>query len=245
MNFTCSNKKFLKNILNDILKNYIDGTVYRISCEELKQEKTLKQLGFIFGGLIKAIIRYFDNLGYKYEPYMIKDWLYQECGLTDLITLPNGNQKAYLKTLSSMTKDEASKFISDIVSFIDTSPIFEGFILPPDLRYSWTHNIDMHSLDILKSADINNFDSMYLKYQTEQTCIRCGSRGGMVYHLKRIYIKDYLTVPLCAKCYDYVNAYGESYLKKDCKSVLNKLSLEDFCSLAYLRYRNSFSCSAP
>ena len=81
MDFTCSNKQYLKNILSDLYRNYKEGTIYRVSYEEVKQEKTLKQLGYIFGGLIKALIRFFDNLGYKYEPYMIKDWLYQECGL--------------------------------------------------------------------------------------------------------------------------------------------------------------------
>lgn len=242
MDFTCGNKAYLKNIINDLYRNYKDGTIYRISYEEVKQEKTLKQLGFIFGGLIKALIRFFENLGYNYEPHMVKDWLYSECGINENITLPNGKQIKYLKTLSSMTKAEAAKFIDDIVFFIDNSPIFEGFILPPELRYSWTHNIDKHKLNIMRSADINNFDSSYLIYQTKQTCIKCGMRGGMVYHLKKIYTKDYLTVPLCAKCYDQINTCGESYLKDDIKAVLNGLSLDDFCLLAYQRYRASFSC---
>lgn len=241
MDFTCSNKEYLKNILGDLLRRYKDGAVYRISYEELKQEKTLKQLGFIFGGIIKALIRYFENLGYSYEPYMIKDWLYSECGLTENITLPNGKQVTYLKTLSSMTKAEASNFIEDIITFIDSSDIFDGFILPPELRYCWTHNVDQEKLDFIKSADINNFDSSYLLHQAKQTCVKCGARGGMVYHLKRTYIKDYLTLPLCAKCYDDVNTRGESYLKDDIKAVLNGLSLEDFCLLAYYFYRKSFS----
>lgn len=241
MDFTCSNKEYLKNILGDLLRRYKDGAVYRISYEELKQEKTLKQLGFIFGGIIKALIRYFENLGYSYEPYMIKDWLYSECGLTECITLPNGKQVTYLKTLSSMTKAQAAKFIEDIIYFIDTSAIFEDFVLPPELRYSWTHNVDQEKLNFIKSADINNFDSSYLLHQAKQTCIKCGARGGMVYHLKGTYTKDYLTLPLCAKCYDNVNTCGESYLKDDIKAVLNGLSLEDFCLLAYYFYRKSFS----
>lgn len=244
MDFTCSNKAYLKNILNDAYRSYKDGTIWRISYEEIKQEKTLKQLGFIFGGLIKALIRFFDNLGYHYDAFMIKDWLYQECGLTESITLPNGKQITYLKTLSSMTKSEAAKFIDDIIGFIDSSPIFEGFILPPELRYSWTHNIDKHKLEVMRNADINNFDSSYLIYQTKQTCIKCGARGGMVYHLKKPYAKDFLTIPLCAKCYDDVNTRGESYLKDDIKAVLNGLNLEDFCLLAYQRYRSS-SCRTP
>lgn len=241
MDFTCSNKEYLKNILGDIQRQYKDGAVYRISYEEVKQEKTLKQLGFIFGGLIKALIRFFSNLGYNYESYMLKDWLYSECGLRQEITLPNGKEITYLKTLSSMTKAEAAQFIEDIIMFIDNSPIFEDFILPPELRYSWTHNIDKEKLALIKAADINNFDSNYLLHQSKLTCIKCGARGGMVYHIKETYTKDYLTLPLCAKCYDNVNTRGESYLQDDIKSVLNGLSLKDFCLLAYYYYRKTIS----
>lgn len=241
MDFTCSNKEYLKNILGDIQRQYKDGAIYRISYEEVKQEKTLKQLGFIFGGLIKALIRFFSNLGYNYEAYMLKDWLYSECGLEQHITLPNGQDVTYLKTLSSMTKAEAAQFIEDVIAFIDSSPIFEDFVLPPELRYSWTHNINKEKLAVIKAANINNFDSNYLLHQSKLTCIKCGARGGMVYHLKELYTKDYLTLPLCAKCYDDVNTRGESYLQDDIKSVLNGLSLKDFCLLAYYYYRKTMS----
>lgn len=42
---------------------------------------------------------------------MLKDWLYSECGLIEEIVLPNEKRVKYLKTLSSMTKAEASDFI--------------------------------------------------------------------------------------------------------------------------------------
>lgn len=241
MDFTCSNREYLKNILGDVLRTYKDGAIYRISYEEVKQEKTLKQLGFIFGGIIKALVRFFENLGYKYEPYMLKDWLYSECGLKEEIELPNGKRVTYLKTLSSMTKAQASNFIENIILFIDSNPIFEDFVLPPELRYCWTHNINEDKLKVLRAADINNFDKYYLLHQAKQTCIKCGAKGGMVYHLKELYTKDYLTLPLCAKCYDDVNTRGESYLKDDIKAVLNGLDLKDFCLYAYHLYRKSFS----
>ena len=82
-----------------------------------------------------------------------------------------------------MTKAQAAKFIEDIICFIDTSAIFEDFVLPPELRYSWTHNIDKDKLALMKAAAINNFDSSYLLHQSKLTCIKCGARGGMVYHL--------------------------------------------------------------
>ena len=55
MNFTCSNEQYLKNVLKTCLNAYEKDSIVNVSYEVLKQQKTLKQLGFIFGGLIKAI----------------------------------------------------------------------------------------------------------------------------------------------------------------------------------------------
>lgn len=238
MNFCCSNKKYLRNILNDLITNYEYGSTVNVSYEVVKQTKTLKQLGFIFGGLIKALNRFFENFGYNYPPYAIKQWLYQECGVFETGTLPNGATFQSNKTLSEMTKKEASKFIEDVIWFIDSSEIFEGFSLPPELRYCWTYNIDNDRLKKVKEFNFNNFDSDYLRRQSHLTCIKCGAHGGMIYRLNRTIQKDYLTLPLCAHCFDYAMTHGESLLIKDIKSVLNGLTIDDFCLFAYYLYKN-------
>lgn len=241
MNFVCSNEQYLRNILSDLIRKYEYGSTVNVSYEVIKQTKTLKQLGFIFGGLIKALNRYFDNLGYVYPPYVLKEWLYQECGVYKTETLPNGKNFLSHKTLSEMTKKEASNFIEDVICFIDSSEIFSDFVLPPELRYCWTHNIESERLNKVKEFDFNNFDSSYLLKQSRLTCIKCGARGGMVYHLERPFKKDFLTLPLCAKCYDYAITHGESYIVHDIKSVLNGMTIDDFCLFAYYLYRKSFS----
>lgn len=240
MNFCCSNEKYLRNILSDLLKNFEYGSTINISYEVIKQVKTLKQLRFIFGGLIKAISRYFDNVGYKFPPYVLKEWLYQECGVYETETLPNGQTFQSNKTLSEMTKSEASNFIEKVIVFIDSSEIFTDFILPPELRYSWTHNIDEERLQAIKGYSFSSFDSSYLLEQSRLTCIRCGGRGGMVYHLNRPMKRDYLSLPLCAKCYDLVLTCGESGLIKDIKSVLNGMSIDDFCLSAYYFFKKKY-----
>lgn len=240
MNFTCSNEAYLKNILNDCLRSYEYGTTINISYEVVKQAKTLKQLGFIFGGLIKAISRHFSNAGYDYPPFVLKEWLYQECGVYEKQTLPNGQTFQSNKTLSEMTKKEASDFIEKVICFIDYSDIFDGFILPPELRYCWTNNIDADKLQKIKGFEFPNFDSAYLIHQSKLTCIRCGAKGGMVYHLQRPYKRDYYSVPLCAKCYDRALTHGESYLINDIKSVLNGMSIDDFCLYAYYLYKKHY-----
>ena len=240
MNFSCSNEQYLKNVLKTCLNDYEYGSTVNISYEVVKQSKTLKQLGFIFGGLIKAIRRYFKNAGYDYPIYVIKEWLYQECGVYQTETLPNGSTFQSNKTLSEMTKSEASDFIEKVIIFIDSSEIFDGFILPPELRYCWTQNIDDEKLHKIKDFQFPNFDSYYLLHQSNLTCIRCGARGGMVYHLQRPMKRDYNSVPLCAKCHDYALTHGESYLIKDIKSVTNGMSIEDFCLYAYYLYKKKF-----
>lgn len=241
MNFVCSNKKYLQNVVGDLLRTYKENSIVNVSYEIVKKEKTLKQLGFIFGGLIKAMCRYFDNLGYVFPPYVLKDWLYRECGVYEVETLPNGSTFQSCKTLSVMTKAEASKFIEDVICFIDTSEVFEVFILPPELRYCWTHNIDEERLERIKEFQCSNFDSSYLIHQSKLTCIKCGTRGGIVYHLDRPMKKDYLTLPLCANCHDNVVSCGESYFVRDIKAILNGLSIEDFCLMAFYLWRKSFS----
>lgn len=239
MNFTCSNEKFLRNVVGDLLRNYEKDSTVNISYEVVKKAKTLKQLGFIFGGLIKAISRYFDGLGYSFPPYVLKCWLYKECGVYKTETLPNGETFDSSKTLSEMTKQEASKFIEDVIYFIDSSDIFSEFVLPPDLRYCWTHNVDAEKLQKIKERPFGNFDGSFLLHQAKLTCIRCGARGGMVYHLPRAQKRDLLSLPLCAHCFDYADTHGETALIRDIKGILNGLSIEDFCLYAYYLYRKN------
>lgn len=240
MNFSCSNEQYLKNVLKTCLNDYEYGSTVNISYEVVKQSKTLKQLGFIFGGLIKAIRRYFANAGYDFPIYVLKEWLYQQCGVYELQTLPNGATFESNKTLSEMNKSEALDFIEKVICFIDSSEIFDGFILPPELRYCWTQNIDDEKLRKIRGFQFPNFDSYYLLHQSKLTCIRCGARGGMVYHLQRPMKRDYNSIPLCAKCHDYALTHGESYLIKDIKSVTNGMSIEDFCLYAYYLYKKKF-----
>lgn len=240
MNFSCSNEQYLRNVLKTCLNSYEKGSTVNISYDVIKQTKTLKQLGFIFGGLIKAINKYFDNIGYKYPIYVIKEWLYQECGVYETETLPNGQTFQSNKTLSDMTKQEASEFIEKVIIFIDSSEIFSDFVLPPELRYCWTHNVDDEKLKTIKGYKFPNFDSYYLLHQSRLTCVRCGARGGMVYHLQRPMKRDFNSLPLCAKCHDYVVTHGESYLIKDIKSVLNGLSIDNFCIYAYYLFKKYY-----
>ena len=104
MNFTITNRAYARTVLNTLYKHIQENKNYRLEFEEVKSLKTQKQLGFIFGGVIKALRLYFDRLGYQFTPEQIKEWLYEEIGTSETLFLPNGKQRQIKKTLSGMSK---------------------------------------------------------------------------------------------------------------------------------------------
>ena len=52
------------------------------------------------------------------------------------------NKGKLKKLCPACLKKEASDFIFQLITFVDTNEALEDFILPPDLRYCWTHQLD-------------------------------------------------------------------------------------------------------
>ena len=247
MNFTISNQQYAKNVLNTIYKNIESGKIYRVSFDEVKQMKTQKQLGFIFGGIIKALRMYFDRLGYEFTPEQIKEWLYEEIGVSETIFLPNGQQRQIKKTLSAMSKKDASDFIFQILTFIDKSDALEDFILPPDLRYCWTNHIDASLIDEVQQFTFPEKSEYYLRHIRSLTCIRCGRRGGQAHHIKRgsglgKKNPDWFTIPICEECHvPYLHSkVGEPAFLEEIKHTIGGLDIELFCQLSYLMWWNNY-----
>lgn len=240
MNFTITNRAYAKSVFNTLYKQIEDNKKYRLKFEEVKSLKTQKQLGFIFGGVIKALNIYFGRLGCEFTPEQIKEWLYEEIGTSEILFLPNGTQKQIKKTLSGMTKKEASDFIFKLISFIDTSEALEDFILPPDLRYCWTHQIDEQMLEEVHQFNFPEKSENYLKRQRQLTCIRCGRKGGEVHHIKRSSglgkkNPDWFTIPICSQCHvPYLHStVGEPAFLNEIKNIIGGLDIELFCKLSY------------
>lgn len=247
MNFTISNKAYAKNVFNTLFNQMQDGKIYRVQFEETKDLKTKKQLGFIFGGVIKALCCYFSRIGYDFTPEMVKEWLYSEIGIVDTFYLPNGVQKSYVKTLSTITKKEASNFIYHLINFIDTSEALSDFILPPDLRYCWVNNLDGDIVDEVLQANYPLRNEYYLNHIRKLTCIRCGAKGGQAHHIKRgsglgNKNPDWFTIPICNKCHiEYLHStVGEENFLKEIKNVIGGLDIELFCRLLYHMWLNNY-----
>jgi hypothetical protein len=239
MNFTIYNPKYAQNILNTINNKIQPNKVYKISFEEVKQLKTKKQLGFIFGGIIKALCLYFERLGYNFSPSQIKEWIYSEIGISDSLFLPNGKKVTIVKTLSGMTKNEASEFICKLIMFIDSSEALVDFILPPDLRYCWVNHISEKTINNIKEFNFSYKSELYLKHQRNLTCIRCGAKGGQAHHIKLgsglgRKNPDWFSIPICPKCHYYLHSsVGEPNFLNEIKFITGNLDIKTFCKIAY------------
>lgn len=247
MNVTIYNKAQAKQILSGLFYNIADGKEYRLSFEEVKQAKTKKQLGFIFGGIVKSLCLFFNDYGYNFTPEQIKEWLYSEIGVRETLFLPNGQQKEIIKTLSGMDKAEVSKFIFDVLRFIDESDALVNFILPVDLRYCWVHNIDERIIEEVQQLKYPELDEKYLNYQRKQHCIRCGKVGHQAHHIKRgsglgRKNPDWFTIPICSECHQYLHSsVGEDAFLQEIKYIHNGLDIRLFCRVAYYLWKYSFS----
>lgn len=248
MNFTISNLAYAKSVLNTVFKHMQDGKIYRLQFDEVKSLKTQKQLGFIFGGIIKALLQYFSNIGYDFTPEQIKEWLYEEIGTRETIFLPNGKEQRIIKTLSGMTKKQASDFIYKLLCFIDSSDALDDFVLPPDLRYCWTHNIDGKLIEEIQQFNFPEKSEYYLKHIRKLTCIRCGHKGGEAHHIKRNSglgkkNPDWFTIPICEKCHvPYLHStVGEPQFLKEISNTIGGLDIELFCKLSFYMWMYNYN----
>lgn len=243
MNFTVTNKTYGKNVCSHINANIQDSKIYRISFEEIKQLKTLEQLGYIFGGLFKAIQKFFSNLGHDYSVELIKEWIYYEIGVREFVYLPNGKQKEVIKTLSQMSKKEASEFINKVLFFIDESECLQDLVLPPELRYCWALHIEFADIENAYQVPLPDKDKHFLGYQAQQTCIRCGKKGVQVHHIQQGsgYAKknpDWFSLPVCYDCHiQHLHSdVAEKNFLKEIKPIIGGLDIQDFCRLNYQRW---------
>lgn len=241
--FTAENVDKAKAICNHILfKIKQTNKVYNIYFEENTHPKSKKQLGYLFGGIFEAIKEYFSNMGNSYSYEEIKDWLYDEIGTIEKYYLPNGKEKERVITLSQMSWEEANKFISDVLFFIDESEALQDFVLPPELRYCWTMHITSEQIASAYEATFKSLDEYYLNHQRSLTCIRCGRKGGQAHHIKRgsglgKKNPDWFSIPICPHCHNLLHhQIGEEEFLKQIQNTINKLDIKDFCRLSYFRW---------
>lgn len=245
MDFIISNKAFAKNICAYIASQVKAGKEYELSFNELRKSKTNRQRKYIFA-IFEAISKYFANLGNTFlTKEVVKDWIYQELGFYENLYLPNGQRIQTCKTISSMSVNEASDFIGRLLVFIDTSDVLEDFILPPSLRYCWTLHVTDTQIKAAFNTKLPDKSESFLRWQRSLCCIRCGRKCGEVHHIKQgsglgRKNPDWFTIPLCSACHvPYLHStIGENCFISEISQTINKLNIEAFCRLNYLRWLN-------
>lgn len=244
MNYIITNEKKLENVFQEIKQalNTNSTKMINLSYDFFTRPKTKSQLGFFFGGLVKAINRHFFEIyGKKYDTEVIKEMLYNECGIKEELICPNGKIIQEHKRISRMSIQEMSEFIEKTIDFCDEY----GIILQPELRYLWIYNLNPKTIEETKDLKFSERDSEYLNYVRKETCLICGKNNVEAHHVKLLEIgglgnktPDYMAIPLCDNCHR--NMYGghinTETIINACPFIFEHIDIKTFCKLRYKRW---------
>ena len=252
MQITVYNSKQLDVTMRDMLNKFDEFKSLAISYDKPYKDKTLRQLGYIFGGLIDSVIDFYKEQGVKWEVDDVKENFYQACSKLDenlikTVKRFNGDVYEVPKRLSEMNLEEASLFIDKCIYLIDHAKVFKDLVLHPSLRYTWIRHIS--DLDLMRIQN-NNYPrscTEYLEHTRKQACLCCGRMNmSEVHHLKiagqtgtGYKADDWLTIPLCRECHiEDLHRNGQESFYANFDWITKYISLIDFCRMRYLRWLN-------
>lgn len=245
------NDRQLETIVTDIYDQFNKYKSLQIDYQKPYKDMTVRQLGYIWGGLIQSVIDYFEDLGTRYDEVAVKENFYNGASALDerlLKTVRRFNGELYQVPLrmSEMDIEQAGIFIDKCLFLIDNARCFAGLTLRPELRYTWVRHIKKEDIDQLRFAKLPRDDKEYLAYLRKQHCIWCGKKNGIeAHHLKiagesgtAYKVDDYLTVPLCSGCHREYHQKGQEAFNNALSWITKYISLTDFCKINYLKWRN-------
>ena len=246
MNYVVTNLKKLTNIFSEIrteLEKHPNDT-FNVSWEKSHRSKSFAQLGFMFGGLIKAIKQhYFDCFGKEYYVELIKEMLYNECSQCEEFICPNGKIIYEMKRISRMSIEEMSEFISKVIDFCDEY----GIVLQPELRYLWINNLDPRLVEEVEQTKFPEKDAEYLNAVRKETCLVCGKGMVEAHHTKIKELAglgaktpDWCAIPLCPTCHRYFDGDGHIGTQKLidlCPFIFKHIKMKAFLKMRYYRWK--------
>lgn len=252
MQITVYNSKQLDVVMRDMLNKFDSFKSLAISYDKPFKDKTLKQLGYIFGGLIDSVIDFYAEQGIKWTQDDVKENFYQACSKLDeslvkVVRRFNGDVYQVPKRLSEMSLEEASLFIDKCLYLIDHAKPFKDLILHPSLRYTWIRHISDLDMLQIKDCKLPRNCPEYLEHTRKQACLCCGRMNcSEVHHLKLMgetgtgyKADDWLTIPLCRECHiEDLHQHGQQSFYKNFDWITKYVSLTDFCRIRYLRWLN-------
>ena len=251
MNITIYNDKMLEVAVQDMCRAFNEYGELALTYGKPYKDKSLNQLGYVFGGLISAIIDYYKQRGEVWEVDAVKENLYSGASYLDerlrkTITRFNGESYTVPKRLSEMDRETASLFIDRVLYLIDNAKCFDGLYLHPSLRYTWVRHITAEDLQQLRFVEFPQKDKDYLAFEHKEPCLWCGRNDVIqVHHLKEagysgegIKAPDWLSIPLCASCHAKYHLAGKEDFNNAMNWIVKHLSLIDFCKIRYNKWLN-------
>lgn len=246
------NERQLDVILKDMYDKFNKFGSLQVEYQKPFKDMTVKQLGYIWGGLIESVIDFFDEQGNHFDEITVKENFYSGASYLDdrlkkTVRRFNGETVEIPLRMSEMSAEQASIFIDKCLYLIDNAKCFAGLVLRPELRYTWIRHISKDDLFNLKNAVFPREDKLYLEHLRKQHCICCGiANQSQVHHLKVAGLSgtayksdDVYTLPLCQSCHiSLTHGQGQNELIKALHWIVKYMPLEDFCRLNYLRWRN-------
>lgn len=243
------NERQLDLIVSDLYNRFDEWKSMNISYEKTSAPKTNKQVGFIFGAIISSLVDSFNDPS-KDEDFF-KNTFYVACAKQypdfnrRIITL-FGDVKDMPLTLSQMNREQTSKFIDFVLRLVRTSEYFKDIQLHPSVYYSWVNHISDETLEQLNGLQLPTRSQEYMMAQRDKACIWCGKGQGVeAHHLRNLQdggvaLKppDWQTIPLCHDCHiSQLHSKGVDAFLQDIRWITSKISLEDFCKLEYLHWK--------
>lgn len=252
MQVTAYNARQLDVIVRDMMTQFNVNKSLSISYGKPYKDKTLKQLGYVFGGLADAVSDFFfEQEGVKREKDDIMEGFYLSCAKLDnrLCRMVRGVDGEYEvpKRLSTMSVEDASVFIDKCLWLIDNANCFKGLILHPSLRYTWVRHVTADELQRANDFKFPRLCPEYLEETRRQACIWCGRMNASEPHHLKIAgqsgtsykADDWLTVPLCHDCHiAELHQHGEKKFNEGIQWITKYISLVDFCRMRYIRWIN-------
>ena len=252
MQITAQNLRQLDVIIRDMYDRFSRYAGLAISYDKPFKDKTVRQLGYIFGGLVGSVIDFYKGQGIDWDEDDVKENFYQACSKIDERLLRNihrfnGEVYQVPKRLSIMSLEEASIFIEKCLWLIDNAKCFKGLVLHPSLRYTWIRHVTADELQRANEFRFPRSCPEYLAHTRHEACLCCGIMNrSEVHHLKLngesgtgYKADDWLTIPLCHDCHiAELHQHGQKSFYENFEWITKYIDLVDFCRLRYIRWLN-------
>lgn len=246
--FVAYNQQQLDIAYQEMCRVLEETHAINLDFSEYKKPKTKKQLGFMFGCIVGAVLEFYHKLGDKsWTEKAVCRLFYDALSPKIKMVKLNGDIFEYPKQISEMNREEMSNFIDDCIHLIDRAKCFQGLVLHPSVRNTWIHNV---TLDDILAIDSNKFPRKcpeYLEYRRKQCCIICGKYGCEAHHIRESEdagisrkANDWETISMCKLCHAKYHDCGSKQFKDSLWWILDYLDLNDFVKCQFSRWYNGF-----